>query len=108
MGTFYENSQMPLSNTELSKVENVRKSSYTINVKLENEEDKHMLLHGYTGALDIVNGTVINYLENVDLNNDQWQLSEAAVNTLKTRGYLTAKSEKEELEHVQKLARALC
>jgi uncharacterized protein len=71
---------------------------------LENEEDKHMLLHGYTGALDIVNGTVINYLENVDLNNDQWQLSEAAVNTLKTRGYLTAKSEKEELEHVQKLA----
>lgn len=32
----------------------LRMSSYTIPVKLEDEEGKYMLIHGYTGAIDIV------------------------------------------------------
>ncbi len=32
----------------------LRTSSYMIPVKLEKEEGKYMLIHGYTGAIDIV------------------------------------------------------
>jgi hypothetical protein len=34
----------------------LRKSSCTISAELENEEDKYMLVHGYTGAIDIAGG----------------------------------------------------
>lgn len=45
-------------------MENLRTSSYMIPVKLEKEEGKYMLIHGYTGAIDIVsyrycNGRVV-------------------------------------------------
>lgn len=32
----------------------LRTSSYMIPVKLESEKGKYMLIHGYTGAMDIV------------------------------------------------------
>ena len=32
----------------------LRVSSYMIPVKLEKEEGKYMLIHGYTGAADVV------------------------------------------------------
>ena len=35
-------------------METLRTSSYIIPVKLESEEGKYMLIHGYTGAVDIV------------------------------------------------------
>lgn len=35
-------------------METLRTSSYLIPVKLEDEEDKYMLIHGYTGAIDVV------------------------------------------------------
>lgn len=37
-------------------MKDLRLSSYTIPVKLEAEEDKYFLVHGYTGAIDIVEG----------------------------------------------------
>jgi hypothetical protein len=66
MGTFYENNQMPLGTPTFSEAVsgNLRKSSYTISVKLEVEEDKYMLFHGYTGAIDVVTENVVNYLNN--------------------------------------------
>ena len=33
-------------------------SYYTIPVKLEDEENKYLLVHGYTGAIDIVDGSI--------------------------------------------------
>ena len=41
----------------------LRMSSYTIPVKLENEDGKYMLIHGYTGAIDYCVGKVISLYE---------------------------------------------
>jgi uncharacterized protein len=106
MGTFYENNQMSLDKTKLSG--NIRNSSYTISVKLEAEEDKYMLLHGYTGAIDIVNENVINYLDNVNNpGNKNVEVSESTFNALKARGYLTEKTKEEEVAFVRKFANLL-
>jgi uncharacterized protein len=113
MGTSYENNQISPDKAELSRVisKNLRKSSYIISVKLETEEDKYMLLHGYTGAIDVVNENVINYLDNLDnLNNSEnenTEVSESTFNALKARGYLTEKTKEEEIAHVRKLANLL-
>lgn len=40
-------------------METLRTSSYIIPVKLESEEGKYMLIHGYTGAMDIVSESVV-------------------------------------------------
>jgi uncharacterized protein len=110
MGTSYENNQMSLDKTKLSGIisESIRNSSYTISVKLETEEDKYMLLHGYTGAIDIVSENVVNYLNNV--NNPESKnvdVSESTFNVLKARGYLTEKTEEEEVAFVCKFANLL-
>jgi uncharacterized protein len=77
----------------------LRKSSYTISVKLESEDDKYMLLHGYTGAI------VIAYIDNINKPQpDCIQVSEATLEALATRGYLTMKTTDEEVEYVRKLA----
>ncbi|MDR1181732.1 MAG: SPASM domain-containing protein [Bacteroidales bacterium] len=110
MGTFYENNQMSLGATDLSEVVsgNLRKSSYTISVKLEAEEDKYMLLHGYTGAIDVVSENVVKYLDNVNNPDSRdTKVSESTFNALKARGYLTGKTEEEEIAHVRKLANLL-
>ena len=39
-------------------MEKLRLSSYTIPVRLEGNEGKYMLVHGYTGAIDIVEGNI--------------------------------------------------
>ena len=39
-------------------MENIHLSYYTIPVKLEDEENKYLLVHGYTGAIDIVDGSI--------------------------------------------------
>jgi uncharacterized protein len=86
----------------------LRKSSYTISVKLEREEGKHMLVHGYTGAIDVVRQNVVDYLDSVGGQQpDGAQVSEATLEALKARGYLTPKTNEEEVEHVRKLANLL-
>ena len=42
--------------------ESLHKSYYTIPVKLQAEDNKHMLIHGYTGAIDIVDSNIVNAL----------------------------------------------
>ncbi|MDR2407492.1 MAG: radical SAM protein [Bacteroidales bacterium] len=83
----------------------LRKSSYTISVKLEAEEGKYMLVHGYTGAIDVVSGNVTSYLNSMNHPETRnTRVSEATLDSLKTRGYLTLKTKEEEIAHVRKLA----
>jgi uncharacterized protein len=64
-----------------------------------------MLLHGYTGAIDVVSGNVVNYLDCVNNpESENAKVSESTFNALKTRGYLTTKSENEEVLFVKKMA----
>lgn len=86
-------------------MENLRVSSYIIPVKLENENGKYMLLHGYTGAIDIVDEDLAIYLrENKEVNTIDNLFSSDIKERLHKRGYLTEKTEEEEYSYVNKMA----
>ncbi|WP_321479374.1 radical SAM/SPASM domain-containing protein [uncultured Bacteroides sp.] len=82
-------------------MEKLKLSYYTIPVKLESEENKYLLVHGYTGAIDVVDGDVWSQMKNISSDSD---LSAEAVLLLQKRGYLTTKNKGEELNYVIRLA----
>lgn len=84
-------------------MENLKLSYYTIPVKLEDEENKYLLMHGYTGAIDIVSEEMLHKIMSVDTN----ALSADAIKFLLKRGYFTYQNEMEEFSHVARLANAL-
>ncbi len=79
----------------------LHKSHYTIPVKLQVEDNKYILVHGYTGAIDIVDGSIVDAL-NTD--NISLLLSEDEISLLSNRGYITTKNLEEEQNHVIRLA----
>lgn len=83
---------------------NLRVSSYIISVKLENEIDKYILIHGYTGAIDIIEEKYWTDLKSFPDNNN---FSEETIQLLQNRGYITSKTENEEYEYVARLAQLL-
>ena len=85
-------------------MENIHLSYYTIPVKLEDEENKYLLVHGYTGAIDIVDGNIWEELKNYSPNS---ALSPEATQLLQKRGYLTVKNKEEEKDYVIRLAQVL-
>lgn len=82
----------------------MRTSSYIIPVKLESETNKYMLIHGYTGAMDIVTDSLLAKIKNISSENT---LSEKIVQALQKRGYITDKNEEEEYAYVARIANAL-
>lgn len=89
-------------------MENFRVSSYLIDTKLENT-DQHMLIHGYTGAMDIVQDELATYLSTTSGSFSKGDLpcSDATANLLEERGYITQKTQEEEYAYVERLATAL-
>lgn len=84
-----------------------RFSSYTISVDLENTKDKVMLVHGYTGAIDIANKTILSFLKsNKSLLKENAPFSDNTWNRLLSRGYITTKTKKEEHAYVARMANA--
>lgn len=75
-----------------------------IPVKLEGEEDKYILIHGYTGAMDIVTKDFLEKIKSVDTYHT---FPESTVLTLLKRGYITTKTQEEEYAHVARIAKAL-
>ena len=90
-----------------------RLSSYTIFVRLVDPEDGYLLVHGYTGAIDIVSskvGAVLRsgqFLTASSFQDADVVNSESIVTRLVRRGYLTTKSPLEEKEWVAKFATKL-
>lgn len=82
----------------------LRTSSYIIPVKLESEKGKYMLVHGYTGAIDIIDENIWNQIKKFPSNS---HLSSETIQLLFNRGYLTVKSDKEEKKYVIDLAHKL-
>ena len=85
-------------------METLRTSSYMIPVKLEKEESKYMLIHGYTGAMDIVTETLLDKIKNISTVN---VLPDNMITTLLKRGYITIKTQEEEYAYVARMARLL-
>lgn len=85
-------------------METLRVSSYMIPVKLEKENGKYMLIHGYTGAIDVITENLLQQIKQTNAHNN---LSEKTLQTLINRGYLTYKTEEEEYAYVARIAQAL-
>lgn len=87
-------------------METLRISSYIIPVKLENEEGKYMLIHGYTGAIDVVSEDMA--LKLIKTTKVEANLfSNNVLKVLQSRGYITEKTEEEEIEYVGRIAKVL-
>lgn len=77
-------------------------SPYVIFVNLK-AYDKYMLIHGYTGAIDIVDTELANYLR-IGGSIEKDSLDETLYSTLLSRGYITCKTFEQEHDFVVKLA----
>lgn len=85
-----------------------RKSSYVIPVCLDKKGGKYMLVHGYTGALDLVPEAVAFLFDEMQKNEPlPNSLSEDVRKILLKRGYITKKTEEEEHILMNKIARSL-
>lgn len=70
----------------------LRLSSYVIPVPLDAEPGKYMLVHGYTGAVDIVDGEI---LAQMSASDPSAGLTDKEISVLKERGYITDLSHEE-------------
>lgn len=86
--------------------EKANRTVYLIDIKLDNE--KSMLIHGYTGAIDIVSNELADYLKNNPcISTHDFPFSNKTLNSLFNRGYLTTKTKEEEIAYVQKISEIL-
>ena len=85
-------------------METLRTSSYLIPVKLEDEEGKYMLIHGYTGAIDIVSESMLKKIQLISAENS---LDSETVQMLLKRGYITTKTQDEEKYLIKIIANTL-
>lgn len=79
----------------------MRTSSYNIYITLP-EDDAHLIIQGYTGAVDSINDHTYQYLKNGPAG--EGTISPSTVEVLASRGYLTEKSFEEEREHLKRIA----
>lgn len=82
----------------------LRLSDYTIPIALEAEPGKTLLVHGYTGAIDVVDSELWQQLRNYPEQND---FTPEEIDILSKRGYLTAKTPEEEQHYVVRFAEKL-
>lgn len=85
----------------------LRVSSYIIPTPVA--DDKYILVHGYSGAVDLVSGQIGEFLtENRNRNSlSNEALDKETVDYLKSRKYLVEKTSQEEREYVERLSNAI-
>lgn len=87
-------------------MEVLRTSSYLIPIRLDNNMEKQVLIHGYTGAMDIVDKNLVDQLVTFRKVH-QKTFSSELLTFLKKRGYITDKTEEEEYNYVSRIAQVL-
>lgn len=89
----------------MENIERYRKSSYVISVELDHTDDKYMLIHGYTGAMDVIDQKMYKYIfANKVFTEDSFPFPIDIFRRLIKRGYLTTKNQEEEYKLVGKIA----
>lgn len=82
-----------------------RPSVYNIPVDLEDGSGQTLLIHGYTGAMDIASEAIIECLQpGEEYTSGSFPLSEETFRALVSRGYLTERTEEEEYEYVKRFS----
>lgn len=88
-------------------MKNYQRSDYIVDVKLEDTQ-KTLLIHGYTGAIDIVSDEFAEKIKNIkELNEETSPFSSTILESLIKRGYVTTKTKQEEQEYVKRMARVM-
>lgn len=83
-------------------------SKYNIDLPLKNGKGEHLIIQGYTGAVDVVSKDVYEILNEGKKDSAKLsELSEKNFNTLKARGYITDKDKSGEMELMFKVAKVL-
>lgn len=82
----------------------MRASTYLIPIKLEDKDNQYILIHGYTGAIDLVSESLLKKIKAFS-SEDDFELS--TLQLLMTRGYITNKTQEEEYAYVNKVAQIL-
>lgn len=83
----------------------LRVSSYVISIPLEDTDDQYMLIHGYTGAIDIATKELATALrKNKEFSEEDSPFGKELLASLKQRGYVTDKSAEEEYAYTAHLA----
>lgn len=55
-----------------------RLSAYSIFIERDNDPSHYILIHGYTGAIDILSADIVSYLRNTDvLDKESFPFSES-------------------------------
>src|SRR5262249_50269391 len=80
----------------------MRKSCYTLPFEVPGRSDL-LLMHGYTGAMDIVRSDVAEDLRSLDEAPVSRIQSKALLETLVERGYLTELTQEQEHDHIKQI-----
>jgi len=87
---------------------NYRKSSYAIVIRVNDPQKKYLLIHGYTGAIDVVSEDVASLFFEDNLDKPlQSNLSKDTLHSLIKRGYITTKDAQDESLIANKIAAAV-
>lgn len=85
-----------------------RVSNYTISIPLTEDKDRFMLVHGYSGAFDIVNESIHQALRSSATEEELLcEITAGDRQVLEQRGYLTTKTEEEERQTLGRISEAL-
>lgn len=85
-----------------------RRSNYCIFVDLEDATEKTMMLHSYTGAMDVVHTEIADFLrKHPQFEQTEINFSKEALALLVARGYITNKTAAEEKQYVCRFAELL-
>jgi len=85
-----------------------RFSSYSIVVPLDSEPENVFMMHGYTGAIDVLDKEIAVYMQNHnEFMKHELPCSKNTTDILEERGYITKRSKDEEVEYAKRLANAL-
>jgi uncharacterized protein len=87
----------------------MRASIYNIYVPFA-DSGQFILVHGYTGAVDLVSPDVVDFLQDFEQRSGYKRdksMDQKTIETLMRRGYLTKKTPDEENQHLIKIARLL-
>ena len=85
----------------------LKKSYYTIAIPLKNPAEEYMLIHGYTGAINIVPKAIGIVLSKEELDILHWNCPTEILEQLIQRGFITAKTSNEEMNFANKIANAI-
>lgn len=83
-------------------------SKHNIYLKMKKQPGRYLMVQGYRGAFDVVEGEIAQTLREAEKDHTRLNnISEENIESLKKRGYITEKTEEEENEIIERISNSL-